>query len=98
MEEKVYKANKTSLELLKQLKDAEAELGQTPNYTPVREDPIDMRLADFIATYPGRLNFVRESEGIYQFGQKRIAVKLDKDKLSVRVGGGYLPMEEFLEQ
>jgi hypothetical protein len=49
MEEKVYKANKTSLELLKQLKDAEVEIETLKNYIielkqriavyiPVRED------------------------------------------------------------
>ena len=32
MEEKVYKANKTSLELLKQLKDAEVEIETLKNY------------------------------------------------------------------
>ena len=32
LEEKVYKANKTSLELLKQLKDAEIEIETLKNY------------------------------------------------------------------
>jgi len=32
LEEKVYKANKTSLELLKQLKDAEVEIETLKNY------------------------------------------------------------------
>ena len=32
MEEKVYKSNKISLELLKQLKDAEVEIGTLQQY------------------------------------------------------------------
>jgi CYTH domain-containing protein len=42
--------------------------------------------------------FMRESEGIYEFGSKRISVKVDKDKINIRVGGGYLSIDEFLDQ
>jgi len=40
---------------------------------------------------------MRESEGIYQFGSKRVYVKVDFDKINIRVGGGYLSIDEFLE-
>mmetsp|Transcript_93337 Transcript_93337/g.128577 ORF Transcript_93337/g.128577 Transcript_93337/m.128577 type:complete len:94 (+) Transcript_93337:393-674(+) len=42
--------------------------------------------------------FMRESEGVYQFGTKRVAVKVEKDKINIRVGGGYLSLDEFLDQ
>lgn len=65
LEDKVYKANKTSLELLRHLKDAEGENETLKNYIielkqriavyiPVRDDPIDRRLAEFINNYPER--------------------------------------------
>lgn len=41
---------------------------------------------------------MRESDGIYQFGTKRISVKVEKDKINIRVGGGYLSIDEFLDQ
>ena len=41
---------------------------------------------------------MRESEGVYEFGSKRVYVKVDKDKINVRVGGGYLSIDEFLDQ
>ena len=41
---------------------------------------------------------MRESEGVYQFGTKRIAVRVDKDRINIRVGGGYLSIDEFLDQ
>ncbi len=41
---------------------------------------------------------MRESEGVYEFGSKRVAVKVDKDKINIRVGGGYLSIDEFLDQ
>ena len=42
--------------------------------------------------------FLRESEGVYEFGSKRIMVKVERDKIQVKVGGGYLSIDEFLDQ
>ena len=41
---------------------------------------------------------MRETEGIYQFGTKRVYVKCVKDKIEIKVGGGYLSLDEFLDQ
>jgi chromosome segregation ATPase len=113
LEDKVYKANKTSLELLRQLKDAEVEIETLKNYIielkqriavyiPMKDDLIDRKLAEFINNYPERqklkIMFMRESEGVYQFGTKRVAVRVDKEKINIRVGGGYLSIDEFLDQ
>lgn len=97
LEEKVYKANKTSLELLRQLKDAELEIEtlkayiielkqKIAVYIPMKDDAIDKKLAEFINNYPDRqrlkIMFLRESEGVYQFGSRRVAVRVDKDKIN----------------
>ena len=97
LEDKVYKANLTSLELLKQLKETEEEVDGLKEYIlelkqrmavyiPVKEDQIDLRLAEFINNYPERqklkIMFLRESEGVYQFGSRRVAVRVDKDKIN----------------
>jgi septal ring factor EnvC (AmiA/AmiB activator) len=97
LEEKVYKANKTSLELLRQLKDAELEIEtlkayiidlkqKIAVYIPAKDDAIDKKLAEFINNYPDRqrlkIMFLRESEGVYQFGSRRVAVRVDKDKIN----------------
>ena len=70
-------------------------------YIPVKDDLVDRRLAEYINNYPDRqklkIMFMRESEGVYEFGSKRVAVKVDKDKINVRVGGGYLSIDEFLD-
>lgn len=29
--------------------------------------------------------FLRESEGVYQFGSKRVAVRVDKDKINSKI-------------
>lgn len=71
-------------------------------YIPVKEDKTDKRLAEYINNYPDRqklkIMFMRESEGVYEFGSKRVHVRVDKDKINVRVGGGYLSIDEFIDQ
>ena len=42
--------------------------------------------------------FVRESQGIYEFGTKRIEVRVAQNKIMIRVGGGYIGIDEFLDQ
>ena len=44
------------------------------------------------------MNFVRESEGIYKYGKKRVFMKIEGDQIIIRVGGGYLTIEEFIDQ
>ena len=93
----MFKANKTSVELLKQLKDSEMEIetlknyiidlkGKITVYIPMKDDPIDKKIAEFINNYPERqklkIMFMRESEGVYQFGSRRIGVRVDKDKIN----------------
>ena len=46
-----------------------------------------------------KILFVRESEGVYQFGSKRVYIKIGKgNQVLVRVGGGYMTIEDFINQ
>lgn len=42
--------------------------------------------------------FMRESAGVYVFGSRRVSVKVERDKIKIKVGGGYLSIDEFLSQ
>ena len=70
-------------------------------YIPIKEDQVDCKLADFINNFPDRnrikIMFLREAAGVYEFGTKRIEVRLAKGKLLIRVGGGYMGIDEFLD-
>ena len=97
VEEKCQEAQRTSLELLQQLKLKEEEVeglhalvlqlqNSTPNvfvYQPVKDDPVDKRLAEYINSAPHKLRdqmrFEREAEGIYKYGKKRVFMKIEKD-------------------
>jgi len=72
-------------------------------YIAHKNDKIDQLLGNFVNKYPERkkmgIMFLRESEGVYQFGQKRVYIKVEKgDKILCRVGGGYISINDFLEQ
>lgn len=70
-------------------------------YIPVKDDVTDKQLAEYINNYPERsklkIMFSRESEGVYEFGTRRVYVRVDKDRINVRVGGGYLSIDEFID-
>ena len=102
-----------ALELLKGLKDSEQEIealkayiidlkSRIAVYIPVKNDSVDKKLAEYINNYPERnklkIMFMREQEGVYQFGTKKVYVRVDKDKINIRVGGGFLSIDEFLDQ
>ena len=101
------------MDLLKRVRDLEIETDTLKNYiidlkariaiyVPVKGDTIDRKMAEFINNYPDRnklkLMFMRESEGIYEFGSKKVNVRVEKNKIQIRVGGGYMSIDEFLDQ
>ena len=54
-------------------------------YVPVKDDAVDLKLADFINNYPDRhrlkIMFLRESEGVYQFGTRKILIKVKNNQI-----------------
>ena len=42
--------------------------------------------------------FMRESEGVYEFGSRKVLVKVEREKIMIKVGGGYISIDEFLDQ
>jgi hypothetical protein len=72
-------------------------------YIAHKSDKIDKSLAAYINNYPEKqdmkIMFLRESEGVYQFGQKRVHVKVEKgNQILCRVGGGYMHIDEFINK
>ena len=113
LEDKCYQANKTSLELLNTLRDTELEVETLKNYIidlksriavyiPVKGCDVDKKLAEYINNYPDRqklkIMFMRESAGVYEFGSSRVHVKVERGKILIKVGGGFMSIDEFLDQ
>lgn len=113
LEQRVFEANSQSLDLLKQVRQLELESDTLKNYivdlkarvaiyVPHKDDPVDVKMAEFINNYPDRnklkIMFLRASSGVYEFGSKRVNVRIEKEKILIRVGGGYMSIDEFLDQ
>ena len=113
LEGRVFETNKISLSLLEQIRDQVEEIEtmkvycldlkqKCTVYIPIKDDAVDCRLADFINNYPDRsklkVMFLRQSAGVYQFGTRKVEVRLTKGRLAVRGGGGYLEIDAFLDQ
>ena len=96
LEERMMDANKTSLDLLKRVRDLELETDTLKNYiielkarvavyVPIKDDPVDVKMAEFINNYPDRnklkIMFMRESSGVYEFGSKKVTVRVEKNKI-----------------
>ena len=66
-------------------------------YIPVRGDVVDETLADYINGYPDKsklkVMLVRMEPGIYQFGSKKVFVRVEQGRIIIRVGGGYVSID-----
>lgn len=70
-------------------------------YTAVKGDEVDQALADFLNNFQdkGKLQvmFIRLQPGIYSFGSKKVCIKVENGKIIIRVGGGYMRINDFLD-
>ena len=113
LEEKTHTSNVNSLAILKQFKGAEIEIEtlktyindlkaqMNMHYVPVKGDIIDQKLANFLNNFSDKsqlkVQFQREQPGIYEFGLQRVNLKVSGGKIVVRVGGGFLQIDEFIQ-
>ena len=116
IEKKCYASNRLSLELLGQVRTLETEVARCHAeiyrlrmlldelniiYIPLKTCPIDVKLSEYINTYPDRkklkIMFMRESEGVYEFGSRKVHVRCDRGKITIKVGGGFISIDEFLD-
>jgi hypothetical protein len=63
---------------------------------PRSSDLIDQLLRDYMQSHRLKNPFVRLAEGLYTFGTKKVSVTVKNGSIIVRVGGGYMFLEEFL--
>jgi hypothetical protein len=72
---------------------------RNPMYVPVKGDVVDETLAEYLnnRTEPIAVPFYRQDSEVYIFGTKRIFVKLDCGRIAIRVGGGFMQIDDFLE-
>lgn len=66
------------------LRELIAELQSKTVYYPVKDDPVDEAIADYLnsRSEPLPILFIREEYGCYLFGTKRVFIKLENNKIT----------------
>ena len=71
-------------------------------YIHHKDDAVDAKLADFINRSDSEKRmkclFLRESDGHYSYFTKKVIMELKNNNLIIRVGGGFMSIDEFIEQ
>lgn len=66
------------------------------SYKAVKGDAVDEMLQRYILERGVDLPITRLGGGFYMFGTKKIYAKIMNNKLVVRVGGGFMGIDEFI--
>jgi hypothetical protein len=74
------------------------KLKQIQLYRPVAGDLVDEVFAGILNKAKLSIEVQRISGGNYMFGTKKILAKIINGRLIIRVGGGYMNAEEFIDQ
>lgn len=90
----IEELNKMLKDRLNRIKELQAAL-KGSSYVAVKGDLVDEMLAQYIQNCPVPVK--RLGGGFYLFGLKKIFAKILNGKLVIRVGGGYMVIEKFIE-
>jgi hypothetical protein len=66
-------------------------------HIPLKSDPVDVALADYVNSNKVPIKFTRQENGNYLFGSTKVYIKLENSKLIVKVKGGSTSIKEFLD-
>ena len=62
---------------------------------------VDQGLAKYINKAPlklrSKMNFEREGPGVYKYHRKKVFMKIENETIVIRVGGGFLTIDEFVD-
>jgi hypothetical protein len=65
-------------------------------YIPIKGDKVDELMAIYVNNFDLDVPIQRLGDGNYMFGSRKIFAKIMNDKLVIRVGGGFMLVDEFL--
>lgn len=71
---------------------------QVKIYKAVANDDLDLEFAKFINKSKLPFEVKRLGQNVYMFGTKKIHAKMVNGRLLIRVGGGFMYVEQFIQQ
>lgn len=68
-------------------------------YEPIKGDDVDGNLAEYLNKKepPVPVPFRREEPGVYFFGTRKVFIKIEQGRIIIRVGGGFMSIDEFID-
>jgi hypothetical protein len=73
------------------------KIKQIKLYKPVKGDEVDEMFADYLNEAKLQIEVERISANNYLFGSKKILAKIINKRLVIRVGGGFMNAQEFID-
>lgn len=67
------------------------------NKSKVPTDEVNHKLEEYMKKNKLVVKFVKVGDGFYTFGSKKVHVKILNDRLVIRIGGGYMFIEQFIK-
>lgn len=74
------------------------DLSQSGYWGALKGDLVDEMLARYISDYEVKVPISRIGNQLYMFGTRRIYAKIMNNRLVVRVGGGFMGIDQFVHQ
>jgi hypothetical protein len=93
-DDEIEELNRMLAERLRRIAELESQL-HVSSYVAIKGDAIDEMLAQYIQNCPVPVK--RLGGGFYLFGLRKIYAKIMNGKLVIRVGGGYMVIDKFIE-
>jgi len=85
-------------EILAEVHEGVDPFAERVRYTSVKNDAVDELLGRFIERNNVRIPIHRIEKGSYLFGTKKVAAVLKDGRLLIRVGGGFMSLEEYFDK
>lgn len=63
----------------------------------IKPDSLDEKFSDYLKLYNLQNEFEKIGEDLYTFGSKKVSISMKNGYLVVRVGGGYMMIDQFLK-
>lgn len=73
------------------------KVSSSSHFSPQRGDNVDELIADYLNQNASPVPIKKLGNGYYMFGTRKIYAKVMNGNLVIRVGGGYMSIEEFIE-
>ena len=89
--------SKNLQDLRKKYMMKKAESPPKKSYKAAKNDEVDQMLGEWINTHGCEIEIKRLGGGFYMFGEKKIFAKIVNGKLIIRVGGGFMNIDEFMK-